>query len=215
MSGITGRNKRGLRYLASTAGAAGLAACILIGLPGLAGAAGSFPSYRNTFNSKTTGWCTAAQGCNGQVGAGDYGTIDIVPHTFSNEGGYAAAVPSPGTQKHYARVSGAGSDQDSLAGCPAPGSENCTGPYILFGGTGKERTPIQRKGDGIAQRIPARSALCEKGRLQRLVINMDEGIEVRSGIPCGFVVEHGALLEMPELLLVAGGASIGLCAHPP
>ncbi len=141
MSGIKGRNSRGLKYLASTVGAAGLAACILIALPGMAGAsAGGFPKYTNTFNGNSKGWCTAAQGCNGQVGAGDYGTIDIVPATFSNEGGYADAVPSPGTQRHYARVSGAGSDQDSLAGCPAPGSENCTGPFILFGGTGSDGT---------------------------------------------------------------------------
>jgi hypothetical protein len=147
MSGIKGRNSRGLKYLASTAGAAGLAACILIGLPGLAGAsATSFPTYKNTFNSNTNGWCTAAQGCNGQVGAGNYGTIDVVPSKFSNEGSYADAVPSPGTQKHYARVSGAGTDQDSLSGCPAPGSENCTGPFVLFGGTGTDSVFPTRTG---------------------------------------------------------------------
>jgi len=138
MSGIKGRNSRGLKYLASTVGVVGLAAStLIIGLPGLAGAAsGSFPTYKNTFNANAKGWCTAATGCNGQVGAGDYGTIDIVPAKFSNEGGYAASVPGPGTQKHYGRVSGAGTNQDSLSGCPAPGSENCTGPFILFGGTG-------------------------------------------------------------------------------
>jgi hypothetical protein len=137
MSGTKRRNSRGLQYLASTVGAAGLAVCTLLALPGVAGAATpGFPAYKNTLNSKTTGWCTAAEGCNGQIGAGDFGTIDIVPTTFSNDGGYAAAAPSPGKQKHYGRVSGAGTDQDSLAGCSAPGSENCTGPFILFGGTG-------------------------------------------------------------------------------
>lgn len=95
-------------------------------------------NYKNKLSSNTKGWCTYAEGCNGQIGANDYGTIDIVPATFSNEGGYAAAAPGPGTQKKYARVSGAGVDQDSITGCPAPGSENCTGPYVLYGGTGTD-----------------------------------------------------------------------------
>jgi hypothetical protein len=47
-------------------------------------------------------------------------------------------VSGKSTQKAYARVSGAGTDQDGTTGCPTPGSENCTGPYLLYGGTGTD-----------------------------------------------------------------------------
>jgi hypothetical protein len=140
MSGTKGRNARGWKYLASTLGVVGLAASALIALPGLASASGSFPTYKNTFAGNSNGWCTAAQGCNGQVGSSDYGTIDILPATFSNYGGYAPGVAGPDTQKRYARVSGAGTAQDSNTGCATPGSENCTGPFILFGGSGTDNT---------------------------------------------------------------------------
>ncbi len=143
------RKRRGM---ASCIGAITLASTIGIGLSVMAapasgaatvarpavtshGAAGSVKKYSNTLKKNTKGWCTYAEGCNGQVGS-DYGTIDVVPQSFSNDGGYAAAVAGPGRQKAYARVSGAGTDQDSISGCPSPGSENCTGPYILYGGTG-------------------------------------------------------------------------------
>jgi hypothetical protein len=101
-------------------------------------AAGSVKNYKNTLARNTKGWCTYAEGCNGQTGASDYGTIDVVPASFSNDGGYAAGAPGPGKQKSYARVSGGGVDQDTIAGCAAPGSENCTGPYVLYGGTGTD-----------------------------------------------------------------------------
>jgi hypothetical protein len=143
------RKRRGM---ASCIGAITLASTIGIGLAVMAapasgaatvarpavashGAAGSVKKYSNTLKKNTKGWCTYAEGCNGQVGS-DYGTIDVVPQSFSNDGGYAASVAGPGRQKSYARVSGAGTDQDSISGCPSPGSENCTGPYILYGGTG-------------------------------------------------------------------------------
>lgn len=86
----------------------------------------------------TKGWCTYAEGCNGQIGTNDYGPIDVVPESFSNDGGYAPAVAAPPKQRAYARVSGAGVDQDSISGCPSPGDENCTGPYILYGGSGTD-----------------------------------------------------------------------------
>jgi hypothetical protein len=100
-------------------------------------ASGAVTDYSNKLNRNTKGWCTYGQGCNGQVGSGDYGTIDVVSEHYSNDGGYAPAVKGPNkTETSYARISGAGGDQETSAGCPAPGDENCTGPYILFGGHG-------------------------------------------------------------------------------
>jgi hypothetical protein len=103
-----------------------------------AGSSGKVKSYSNKLNRNTKGWCTYAEGCNGQVGSGDYGTIDVVPESYSNDGGYAPSVPGPGKLKAYARISGAGNDQDSVTGCSSPGDENCTGPYVLYGGTGTD-----------------------------------------------------------------------------
>ncbi len=93
-------------------------------------------AYSNSLASNTSGWCTFASGCNGVQSNSTYGTIDVVPHTFSNYGGYAASVNGPVDHTaSYARVSGAG---DTLTGCyvsgvSSPGSENCSGPYTTFG----------------------------------------------------------------------------------
>ncbi len=126
----------GTTVFAASAGAAATPAAASHGGP-----EGGVSNYKNTLSKNTKGWCTYAGGCNGQIGASDYGTIDVVPASFSNDGGYAAGVPGPGKghgQKAYGRVSGAGVDQDTSAGCASPGSENCTGPYILYGGSGTD-----------------------------------------------------------------------------
>ena len=142
------------RRIASCIGAIALASTVGIGVaiiaapasgaataarPAVAshGAPGAVKNYKNTLKKNTKGWCTFAEGCNGQIGS-DYGTIDVVSQSFSNDGGYAPAVAGPGKQRSYARVSGAGTDQTSISGCPSPGSENCTGPYVLYGGTGTD-----------------------------------------------------------------------------
>jgi len=94
---------------------------------------GPVHNWHNILAHNTAGWCDGAPPpCSG--GSGDYGTIDIVSHTFSNSGGYAASVPGPSGQSHYARISG-GQDGgvDSISGCSTPGGENCSGPYTLFG----------------------------------------------------------------------------------
>jgi hypothetical protein len=101
----------------------------------------TLPNVSNFFNSlasNTNGWCTFASGCNGVQSPTTYGTIDSVPSTFSNYGGYAPSVPGPiGQTGSYARVSGSG---DSSLGCltqpgnvSSPGDENCSGPYTLYG----------------------------------------------------------------------------------
>ena len=71
--------------------------------------------------------------CDGNAGAGDYGTADVVPATFSNGGfgNYAAgdAAPSPTGLAKYAVISGTTAANQGL-GCQTPGTEGCTGPYI-------------------------------------------------------------------------------------
>ncbi len=123
---------------------AGAATSVASAAPGRAPmtAAKSFANYKNNLSGNTKGWCTPAQGCNGQGGnSAFYGTIDIVPSSYSNYGGYAASVPGPGGKKHYARTSGAGLLQDTFTGCPTPGYDAalntpyCEGPYVCYGGT--------------------------------------------------------------------------------
>jgi len=96
----------------------------------------SVAGYSNTLATNTTGWCTYASGCNGVQSPSTYGTIDVVPSSFSNYGGYAPSAKGPIDQTaSYARVSGSG---DTLTGCyvsgtSSPGDENCSGPYTTFG----------------------------------------------------------------------------------
>ena len=122
----------------------GLVALVGIGVMGVstsvAGAAPKSPAnYKNKLSSSTHGWCTAAQGCDGQYN--EYGTIDIVKPSYSNSGGYGAYAAAPTGQRKYARVSGApgeGYDNsadttESITGCSPAGAENCSGPYTVYG----------------------------------------------------------------------------------
>ena len=65
-----------------------LAATLSLGVVALsasvagAKAAPSIKNYSNKLSGNTNGWCTFAEGCNGQPGG--YGTIDIVKPSFSN-----------------------------------------------------------------------------------------------------------------------------------
>ena len=100
------------------------------------------PSYKNKLTANTNGWCTPAQGCNGQAGgASDYGTISIVKSSYSNYGGYGANTPSPTGKSKFARITGAGVDQDTINGCPTPGYDAslnvpyCQGPYVCYLGS--------------------------------------------------------------------------------
>jgi hypothetical protein len=93
-----------------------------------------FNAFSNTM--QTTGlFCDnpADAPCDGNAGAGDYGTADAVPVTFSNGGfgNYAAggAAPSPTGLAKYAVISGTTAANQGL-GCQTPGTEGCTGPYI-------------------------------------------------------------------------------------
>lgn len=134
----------------------GLAGLCVIGSTSVAGAAGPAPlakasggssgvaNYKNALAKNTNGWCPAGTGnapCDGK--SGDYGTIDIVNQSFSNDGGYAPSAPAPGApnKKTYARVSG-GEDGgvEGVNGCSEPGGENCSGPYTLFGSNGEDAT---------------------------------------------------------------------------
>jgi hypothetical protein len=96
------------------------------------------PNYSNKLSTNTKGWCPVTTPPNAPCdgGAGNYGTISVVKSTSINYGGYASAVPGPGGQKKYARVSG-GQDGGvpTVNGCSIPGNENCSGPYTKFGST--------------------------------------------------------------------------------
>ena len=103
------------------------------------------PNYVNKLSSNTNGWCTPAQGCNGQGGnEADYGTIAIVKPSSGNFGGYGNTAPAPAGQKKFARITGAGLDQDTISGCPTPGYDAslntpyCEGPYVCYGGSCSE-----------------------------------------------------------------------------
>ncbi|MGD0311246.1 MAG: hypothetical protein ABSC90_02195 [Acidimicrobiales bacterium] len=125
---------------------------VSIGMIGMSGSvAGArtvkvkIPNYVNKLSSNTNGWCTPSQGCNGQGGnEADYGTIDIVKPSYDNYGGYGAHTPSPAGQKNFARITGAGLDQDTINGCPTPGYDAslntpyCEGPYVCYGGSCSE-----------------------------------------------------------------------------
>jgi hypothetical protein len=92
-------------------------------------------NWKNKLSSNTNGWCNnpVNAACDGS--ATGYGTIEIVKHSFTNFNSYAPAVPGPGGQSKYARLSGAESPPaavETLHGCTVPGGENCTGPYTKF-----------------------------------------------------------------------------------
>ena len=137
------------RAAGSVIGVLALVGAMSIGVVGIsssvAGARGTtkvkIPTYKNKLNSNTNGWCTPAQGCNGQGGSdANYGTIAVVKPS-SNYGGYGSNAPAPAGQKKFARISGAGVDQDTVSGCPNPGYDAslnvpyCQGPYVCYEGT--------------------------------------------------------------------------------
>jgi len=115
----------GMVVMSTTASMSGAATALQSGVA---------PNWQNKLSSNTSGWCNnpANAPCNGS--ATGYGTIGIVPHTFRNYNSYAPAVPGPGGQLSYARLSGAETPPavESLHGCTVPGGENCTGAYTKF-----------------------------------------------------------------------------------
>lgn len=102
-------------------------------------------AFSQQFTFNTSGFCTGAPNapCDGNGGAGDYGTLDRVAGGFSN-GGFGNYAPStPALFKgstptgYFALTNGTGVGSQG-AGCPGttatsnPG-EACTGPFALFG----------------------------------------------------------------------------------
>ena len=109
-------------------------------------------AFSQQFTFNTNGFCTGGVNapCDGNGGAGDYGTLDRVPGGFSN-GGFGNYAPStPALFKgntptgYFALTDGTGDGNQSAvpgnqaAGCPGTTStsnpgETCTGPFALFG----------------------------------------------------------------------------------
>jgi hypothetical protein len=88
------------------------------------------------FGTNTTPFCPANSGnppCDGNGVAGDFGTIDRVASGFSN-GGFGNYAPSTKALAGgwMALVSGT-QDVNQGRGCPGTGTEECTGPFALFG----------------------------------------------------------------------------------
>ena len=109
-------------------------------------APGSVTAVNDQFSQGKGGFCVGGSvPCDGNAGAGDYGTIDgLVPTRFSN-GGYGNYAPSTaaldGTK--MALVSGTTAANQGL-GCQTPGVEGCTGPLL----------PALQRGDHVpGQRV--------------------------------------------------------------
>jgi hypothetical protein len=133
---------------ATALSAAGIAGLTLAGSPAASAsnlghrpavqgpAVSTFPSWQNTFTKGTGNFCDNPLNtpCDGNAGAGDYGTIDQVKAGFSNGGfgNYAPGAPAlpagTGSLAHYAVLSGTTSANQGL-GCQTAGTEGCTGPY--------------------------------------------------------------------------------------
>ena len=106
---------RKIRGVRAVIGVLSLVGCVGLAVMGtstsVAGAkqvAGVAKNWQNKLSGNTLGWCNNPlnTACDGS--ATGYGTIAIVKHTFTNYDSYAPAVPGPGGQPKYARVSGSG-----------------------------------------------------------------------------------------------------------
>jgi hypothetical protein len=83
------------------------------------------------FQANNGGFCaTAAEPCDGNAAAGDFGTIDAaIPSHFTN-GGFGNYAPGTTAlfQTKMALISGTTQANQGM-GCRTPGTEGCTGPY--------------------------------------------------------------------------------------
>ncbi len=149
--------------------------------PGQSGTDGPVINYANGLQASTSGWCTFAGGCNG-ANSTAYGTIDVLPATFSNYGGYGAKATKPvgNLYNAYARVSGS---LDSLAGCTTgAGNENCSGPYIVYGGAAAPETVFPRYGFNTKIKVYIDAAWADANPWQ--VIDWD--VALNSSTPTAF-----------------------------
>src|SRR5271166_3754692 len=110
---MNGRLKK-IRGASSVIGILALTGSLGFGVMGTAVSAGAAPrpasnsnlantpaNYKNKLSVNTKGWCNNPLDAPCDGAANHYGTIDIVKHGFSNNGGYAASVPGPGGQAKY------------------------------------------------------------------------------------------------------------------
>ena len=100
-------------------------------------------NVNDQFQSGTGGWCVGGGNpCDGNVAAGDYGTIDGgIPSGFTNGGfgNYAPNTPALYKTK-MALISGSTAANQGL-GCQTTGIEGCTGPYYVQPGQGDNLFP--------------------------------------------------------------------------
>ncbi len=109
-------------------------------------------AYSNSLARNTSGWCTFASGCNGVQSNSTYGTIDVVPSTFSNYGGYAPSAKGPINQTaSYARfrVRVTPSPVATFRVFPHPAARTAAGPTPRSATT---RTPRPSRPTGSPRR---------------------------------------------------------------
>ena len=93
---------------------------------------GPVTNVDDQFQSGAGGWCIGSNPCDGNAGAGNFGTLDAgIPGHFSNggHGNYAPGTPALFKTK-MALISGT-TQADQGLGCQTPGPEGCTGPYYV------------------------------------------------------------------------------------
>jgi hypothetical protein len=91
------------------------------------------------FGTNTTPFCPTGSGnapCDGA--ANDYGTIDRIPSGFSNGGAGNYAPSTKALVGGWMAITSGSGVQNQGLGCPGAGTEQCTGPFALFG-TGASR----------------------------------------------------------------------------
>ena len=125
------------------------------------------PYVDDQFQSAKGGWCTGSSSpCDGNAGAGNFGTLDAgIPSRFSNGGfgNYAPSTPALFKTK-MALISGSTMANQGM-GCQTPGAEGCTGP-VLHASEPAGNLPVHRV-HRHRRHLPGRACLHGHGRRDR------------------------------------------------
>jgi hypothetical protein len=170
-------------------------------------------AFTQEFQKNTKQFCDnpSANPCDGAYNGGgnaqDYGTIDRVPGKFSN-GGFGNYAPSTHAQvgNWMALVSG---DQDinQGTGCPGTATEECTGPYALFGDGSENAYPAS--GFTVTSDLYLSPATASNGAL------VDDDVEINTNT--GAYGIDNVITACPEsgaFIINFGHNSPGSCETP-
>lgn len=163
-----------------------------------AGSVAGFSPYLETFNKGIGNFCDNSLDapCDGNAGAGHYGTVDgALSVGFSNYGygNYATAVPplatATGSLNKVARISGSTAANQGNA-CPTPGTEGCTGPYLEPRGQNQYAWPVN-------------------GYTSTVFIYVDTTYSAAAGTGNGAGTQFDTDLGIDQSTQVSGGTSYG------